>query len=44
MTKALTKMRACKKVLFTGAPIGEQNKRLADLIAEAEKMGNLTSI
>ncbi|MBR6258961.1 MAG: ABC transporter ATP-binding protein [Oscillospiraceae bacterium] len=42
--KALTKMRACKKVLFTGAPIGEQNKRLADLIAEAEKMGILTSI
>ena len=35
---ALTKMRACKKVIFAGAPIGEQNRRLEDLLAEAEKL------
>jgi len=38
-TEALTLMKRCKSVIVAGVPIGDCNRRLADLIKEAETLG-----
>ncbi len=40
--RALEAMQRCGSVIHTGVPIGETNRRLADLLEAAEKMGILT--
>ena len=39
--KALTEMKKYKRIIVTDVPIGNSNRRLADLIEEAKKLGAL---
>ncbi len=39
--RALSLMRACETVICTGVPVGETNRRMADLIHEARALGLL---
>ena len=39
--RALEAMKRCEAVICTGVPIGETNRRLADLIQEAKQLGLL---
>ena len=39
--RALALMKTCNTVICTGVPIGQTNRRMADLIAQAKALGLL---